>query len=250
VFAVIHPPGLQTKGRETMREELVRLLAARKGHFRYESGHHGDLWLEVPRLYVRPDRLRPLAAELAHRLAVHGVEAVCGPMVEGALLAQMVAEELGAEFSFADQFARPRGDGLYPVGYRIPDALRQVARDKATAVVDDVINAGSAVRGTLADLRTCGARPVAVGALLVLGPSGPAFAASERLPLERLSDLPNTLWEPSACPLCASGVPLDGPPEPGARPGSPPGPPGDNGRDIGLTRAPGEKEDVTTRPRV
>src|SRR5262245_50670022 len=159
-----------------MRDELLRLLAARKGHFRYESGHHGDLWLEIPRMYLRPDRLRPLAAGLARRLAGYGVEAVCGPLVEGALLAQMVAEELGAEFSFAEQFARPRGDGLYPVGYRIPAALRPCARGKATAVVDDVINAGSAVRGALADLRACGARPVAIGALLVLGPSAPAFA--------------------------------------------------------------------------
>jgi hypothetical protein len=32
-----------------MQEEIVSLLAARSGHFRYESGHHGDLWLEIPR---------------------------------------------------------------------------------------------------------------------------------------------------------------------------------------------------------
>jgi orotate phosphoribosyltransferase len=204
-----------------MREELLSLLAARKGHFRYESGHHGDLWLELSRMYLRPDRLRPLAAELARRLAVYGVEAICGPLVEGAMLAQMVAEELGTEFYFAEQIARPRGDGLYPVGYRIPDPLRPIARDKGTAVVDDVINAGSAVRGTLADLRTCGARPVAIGALLVLGSSGPLFAVSERVPLERLADLPNALWEPSACPLCASGMLLEGAPEIVTQPGTP-----------------------------
>jgi orotate phosphoribosyltransferase len=208
-----------------VRDDLVSVLAPRKGHFKYESGHHGDLWLEIPRMYVRPDRLRSLAAELARRLAVYGVEAVCGPLVEGAMLAQMVAEELGAEFYFAEQFARPGGDALYRVGYRIPDALRPIARDKATAVVDDVINAGSAVRGTVADLRACGARPVAIGALLVLGSSGPVFAESECVPLERLSDLPNTLWEPPACPLCASGVPLEGARETVTEPGTPTDPP-------------------------
>jgi orotate phosphoribosyltransferase len=193
-----------------MREELVRLLAPRKGHFRFESGHHGDLWLELARLYLRPGRLRPLVGELARRLAAHGVEAVCGPLVEGAFLAQMVAQELDVEFYFAEQFLRQRGDGLYPVGYRIRDALRPAARGKSTAVVDDVINAGSAVRGACADLRACGARPVAIGALLVLGPPASAFAAGEGLPLESLSYLPNALWEPSACPLCASGAPLEG----------------------------------------
>src|SRR5437763_13326045 len=101
-----------------MSEEIVGLMAARTGHFRLESGHHGDLWLEIEPIFLRPGRLRPFAAELARRLGAHGVEAVCGPMVGGALLAQMVAEEMGAEFLFAEQFARPRADGLFPGGYR------------------------------------------------------------------------------------------------------------------------------------
>jgi orotate phosphoribosyltransferase len=196
-----------------MRDQLLGLFGGRRGHFRYESGHHGELWLEIPRLYLRPDRLRPLAAELARRLAPHEIETVCGPLVEGALLAQMVAEELGAEFVFAEQFARPRGDGLYPVGYRIPTALRPSVRDRYMAVVDDVINAGSAVRGTLADLHTCGARPAALGALLVLGSAAAALAASEGLVLEHLAELPNPLREPSTCPQCAAGIPLEGVPE-------------------------------------
>jgi orotate phosphoribosyltransferase len=195
-----------------MDKELVSLLAARKGHFRFESGHHGDLWLEIPRLYLRPRRLRPFAAKLAQRLSVHGVEAVCGPSVEGALLAQMVAEELDVEFYFSTRFGQPGCDGLSQIGYRIPDSLRPEVRDKATAVVDDVINAGSAVRATLLDLRACGSRPLVIGALLILGRSAEALAASEAVRLEGLAFLPNTLWEPSDCPLCASGVPLEGAP--------------------------------------
>jgi orotate phosphoribosyltransferase len=193
-----------------VQQEVVSLVAARKGHFRLESGHHGDLWLELDPLYLRPGRLRRLAAELARRLAGHGVEAVCGPLVGGAFLAQLVALELDVEFYFAEQFTRPRGDGLYPVGYRIPNALRAGVRGKAAAVVDDVINAGSAARGALADLQACGARPVALGALLVLGSPAADLAAREGVALERLASLPNVLWEPSACPLCASGLPLEG----------------------------------------
>jgi orotate phosphoribosyltransferase len=195
-----------------MRAELLSLLAARNGHFRYESGHHGDLWLEIPRLTLRPRRLRPFAIALARRLAPHGIEAICGPLIEGALLAQMVAEELDVEFSFAQQFVRSRSDGLYPLGYRIPDALRAGLQDQRTAIVDDVINAGSAVRGALEDLRACGANPVALGSLLVLGPTASDFAAGEGILLEYLGDVPSRLWEPSACPLCASGCPLDGGP--------------------------------------
>jgi orotate phosphoribosyltransferase len=195
-----------------MREEVLSLFAARKGHFRFESGHHGDLWLEIAPAYLHPNRLRRYAAELARLLAAHQVEAVCGPLVEGAFLAQMVAEELRVEFYFVEQFARTQADGLYPVGYRVPEALRLSVLGKRIAVVDDVINAGSAVRGAIEDLQACGAQLVAIGALLVLGLPASALAASKGVPLETLSHLPkNDLWEPSSCPLCASGAPLEGP---------------------------------------
>jgi orotate phosphoribosyltransferase len=194
----------------TMHDELLTLLAARKGHFRFESGHHGDLWLEIPRLYVRPARLRPLAAELARRLNVHRVEAVCGPLVEGALLGQMVALELEADFCFAEQFARPGGDALYPLGYRIPSALRACVAGKRIAIVDDVINAGSAVRGAAVAVRDCGAQTVVIGALLVLGTAGAEFAAQAQIPLETLARMPSNLWEPANCPLCAAGILLKG----------------------------------------
>src|ERR1700719_3783535 len=106
-----------------MQEELVRLVAARKGHFRLESGHHGDLWLELDPLFLRPGRLRPFAAELARRLAAHGVEAVCGPLVGGAFLAQMVAQELDVEFYYTEQVAVPNGAGLYSANYRLLASL-------------------------------------------------------------------------------------------------------------------------------
>jgi orotate phosphoribosyltransferase len=194
-----------------VEEDLLRLLAPRKGHFRLESGHHGDLWLEIVRLYLRPRVLRQFASKLARQLAPHRPEAICGPLVEGALLSQIVAEELDVEFYFAEQFTRPPDDSLYPIGYRIPDVLRPIASGKRFAIVDDVINAGSAVRGACIDLRSCDAMPVVIGALLILGDPAESLAASEGVELESLAQMPNTLWEPSACPLCASRVPLEEP---------------------------------------
>ena len=193
------------------QDEILGLFAARRGHFRFESGHHGDLWLEIAPAYVHPRRLRPYAAQLARLLSAHQVEAVCGPLIEGAFVAQMVAEEMGVEFYFAEQFARETADGLYPMGYRIPKALRRAIRGKRTAAIDDVINAGSAIRGACEEVIACGADVVAIGALLVLGAPASALAASHRAALETLSHLPqNSLWEPSSCPLCASGEKLEG----------------------------------------
>src|ERR1700683_62443 len=193
-----------------MDEEILSLFGARRGHFRFESGHHGDLWLDIPLAYVNPKPLRRYAIELARLLVAHNIGAVCGPLVEGALLAQTVAEEICAEFYFAEQFVQSPSDGLYPVGYRIPKALRAGVRGKRIAIVDDVINAGSAVRGTAKDLRACGARIAAIGALLTLGAPATSLAKSLDAPLETLSQIPkNELWEPSACPMCDAGIALD-----------------------------------------
>ena len=192
-----------------MLNEILSLFAARKGHFRFESGHHGDLWLDVPLAFVEPLRMRPYAQELARRVSFHRVEVICGPLVEGAFLAKMVAEELAVQFCFAEQFSRSTADGLFPIGYHIPNALRPRLQGKRVAVVDDVINAGSAVRGAIDDLKTCGAHLTALGALLTLGARAAHLAAASKVPLESLSSLEiSNLWEPSSCPLCAAGKAL------------------------------------------
>jgi orotate phosphoribosyltransferase len=194
---------------EPMQPELLSLLAARKGHFKLESGHHGDLWLDLDLLFLRPRFVRRFAIELARRLARHNLAAVCGPLVGGALLAQTIAAELDVEFCYTERFVLPQHDALYPVEYRLPHILRQRVHGKDVAIVDDVINAGSAVRGTLADLQSCGARPVVIGALLVLGSAAPRFFAGQDIPLESIAYLSSGLWAPSECPLCASQTPLE-----------------------------------------
>ena len=133
-------------------DKLISLLAARRGHFRLESGHHGELWLDLERLCLQPERVRPFAVELASLLKPHQVEAVCGPLNEGAFVALMVAEELGVDFTYAERIATTRRDGLFPVDYRLPGPLREWVPGRRVAIVTDVINAGSAVRGTLTDL--------------------------------------------------------------------------------------------------
>jgi orotate phosphoribosyltransferase len=152
--------------------------------------------------------VRPLASELAKRLAGYGASAVCGPLVEGAFVALTVAAELGVEFAYAERIADPGREGLFPVDYRLPGALRERVRGRRVAIVNDVIAAGSAVRGTLADLQACGAEPVVIGALLVLGDSAARYAAEKSVALETLASREHAQWEPLNCPLCAAGVPL------------------------------------------
>src|SRR5262245_19665024 len=190
-------------------ELLLGLLAGRRGHFRFESGHHGDLWLDLDPLFLRPTRLRRFAAALALRLAHLAIEAVCGPLVGGAFVAQAVAAELDVEFYYTERVATTAGGGLGSATYRLPDTLRPRIGGKQVAIVDDAINAGSAVRATYLELRASGAKVAALGALLVLGRQAAQLAAGWRVPLEGIAHLPGELWSPEACPLCAARMPLE-----------------------------------------
>ncbi|TME82732.1 MAG: orotate phosphoribosyltransferase [Chloroflexi bacterium] len=193
-------------------KSLIDMMAPRSGHFRFESGHHGDRWLEPDLLLQRPTALRPFAIALAQRLRRRqSFEVVCGPLTGGAFLAQMVAEQCDVAFAFAERFAPPPSDALYQVRYRIPAALRDGLRGATVAIVNDVTNAGSAVRGAYEDLLACGAQPVAFGTLIALGRWSTSFAAEHDLALEALERLGNNLWTPEECPLCAAAEPLEDP---------------------------------------
>jgi orotate phosphoribosyltransferase len=192
-----------------MQSELLALLAAQTGHYRYESGHHGNLWLDLDLLFQRPKQLQRFMVELAARLQKYQARAVCGPLVGGALTAQAIAIELDIEFYYTERSIPSDHATLYPITYSLPGSIGKRLHDKDVLVIDDVINAGSAVRGTVAALKLYGARPVAVGALLVLGSDAPNFFADQDIPIESIAQLPSHLWTPNDCPLCASNVPLE-----------------------------------------
>jgi orotate phosphoribosyltransferase len=190
---------------------------AREGHFLLESGHHGERWLDLEALCLDVAPIRALARRLAGRVAGHAVDAVCGPLVEGAFVALMVAEQLALPFTYAvpvpavpEREVRETGlPTLFPVAYRIPAILRPRLKGQRVAIVNDVVGAGSAVRGTLLDLRACGAVPVVIATLAVAGDSAARLADDNGLALETLTQMSNRIWTPADCPLCASGVPLE-----------------------------------------
>ena len=192
-----------------MKENFLSFVRRRQGHFQFESGHHGDLWLELETLFLRSREVQPFAARLATKLSEHKVEVVCGALVEGAFVALLVSLELGCDFVYAERFANPSREGLFPVEYRLPKALHGAVKDKRVAIVNDVISAGSAVRGALHDLQLAGAEVVVIGALLGLGNSIGKFAGENRIALQILQQRPHNLWTPEECPLCAAGQPIE-----------------------------------------
>ena len=194
-----------------MPESLIGSAPARRGHFVLESGHHSDLWLDLELLFLRPKLIAQSVARLSEMVRALSPDAVCGPLVEGAFVALMVASRLDVEFCYSERLETERAeDDLFPIEYRVPHALREQLRGKRVAIINDVISAGSAVRGTYFDLLACGAKPIALGALLVLGDSAAGFAEEIGIPLVSVGRRLYNLWMVSECPLCAAGTTLEG----------------------------------------
>jgi orotate phosphoribosyltransferase len=190
---------------------FLALVSGRRGHFELESGHHGGLWLDLDPLFLDPARVAPFVERLAASLAPHGPELVCGPLLGGAFLAQLVAQALGVEFCFTERVPPAGGDGggLFRAEYRLPPAFVPRVRGRRVAMVDDVMSAGSSLRATCATLQAHGAQPVAAGALLVLGTVGTAYFEERGVPVAAVARDTFDMWPPAGCPLCAAGVPMD-----------------------------------------
>src|SRR4029450_3741211 len=145
-----------------IEEAVLAAVSASRGHFRYESRHHGDLWLDLDGLLVDARRVQGWAAELARRAAGCRPDIVCGPLTGGAFVAPSPAAVLGAGFAHAERLVPASNPGIEPgaVRYRIPEPLRTIVRDKRVLLADDAVNAGSALGATLVDLRDCGTQLV------------------------------------------------------------------------------------------
>jgi orotate phosphoribosyltransferase len=186
---------------------FLDLARQRRGHFQTESGLHCALWFDLDTAFADHAALDPFVIKLSQSLRRYDVEAVCGPLTGGAFLAQLVARLLGAEFFFTT----PSHSSTSSPRYVLPQTTGHRLLGKRLALVDDVMSAGSSLRATLMSVESHGAIPVVVGALHVLGTTGSDFFTERGLRVEATGRSPFEMWRPDACPLCASGAPLEDP---------------------------------------
>lgn len=181
--------------------ETVQLAQPTGGHFDLGTGYHGDVWLDLDALFLQPALLRQPVRWMAQRLREHAVDAVCGPLEGGAFLAYAVSDVLPAVFL---------------PGYRTPGEtagyhLRQVRGGISgwrVGIVDDAVNAGTAVIACAEALRGQGAVPVTVASLISLGDAITTIPGQLGVPFHPVATLPGRSWPAAQCSLCAEGIPL------------------------------------------
>lgn len=190
-----------------MGRTFLELLSINRGHFALESGMHGDVWFDLEPVFTRPDLLQCLIDRLAAKLRRQRLSAICGPLFGGAIAGYSVALRLKIRFFFTERIVEAdAAAGTTIVRYELPRALRSAVAGRRIGVVDDVINAGSAVTKSCDALRKYGADPVIFASLLTVGGSSPKELPGAYPPVVSLEHLESNLWKPDVCPLCRAGT--------------------------------------------
>jgi orotate phosphoribosyltransferase len=133
------------------------------------------------------------AQAIAERFRGDKVTVVCGPTTGGVIIAYEVARQLAVRCIIAEkaEFGRKIGRGF------------RVGAEDRVLVVDDVLTTGGSIKETLAAIEPSGAKVVGVG-VFVDRSAGVEFS----VPLFGAYRQQVAAYEPSACPLCRSNLPL------------------------------------------
>lgn len=171
-----------------------------EGHFRLSSGLHSAAYLQCALVLQHPAQSERLGRALADVLAGAGASVVLSPALGGLVIGHEVARGLGLRAIFAE-----RQDGALTLrrGFSLAPGDRVV-------VIEDVVTTGGSTRETMAVAQAVGATVVAAGA--IIDRSGGTSALG--VPFHALATLAVATFEPDACALCASGVPVT---KPGSR---------------------------------
>jgi len=172
-----------------------------KGHFRLSSGRHSDYFVQKFRVFEHPRLTQSLGEEIARRWEGK-FDVVASPAVGAIVLGFATALAAGVRMVFAE---RDEGELAFRRGFVLGPHER-------TLIVEDVITTGGSAAEVVQLVKSSGATPIGIGALL--DRVDPVRSKDLGAPLEALVALDVASWEQADCPLCAKGEPID---DPGSR---------------------------------
>jgi orotate phosphoribosyltransferase len=212
-------------------------------HVVYKSGLHGDTYVNKDAIYINPLATYELCRLLANRFLYMDVDVVVAPAMGGidlktlAALAFVQRWGLRVQCVYAQQeehalvgdsaewnFTLERADGSRKLSGMVQNseelvikspkmALKRgydkVVKGKRALVLEDVLNTGKSVQGTVYATREAGAFVVGVGSICNRS-GGKVTAQSLQIPvLESLVNLNLVTHPEDNCPLCMDNVPIN-----------------------------------------
>jgi orotate phosphoribosyltransferase len=174
-------------------ERFRRTGALLEGHFVLTSGLHSDRYLQCALVLQHPPEAEAFGRAIGEHFRHEGIETVAAPAIGGIVIGYEVAHALGARAIWTE---REAGRMTLRRGF-------SVRAGETVLVVEDVITTGGSTRETIDTLRAAGARVVAAASIIDRS-GGRADVSVPRLALATL-EVP--AHAPTACPLCAQGIP-------------------------------------------
>lgn len=188
------------------RDEIVSIFeekdALMEGHFELRSGLHSAKYCQVALLQQDPRLLERLCAALIEKLRdqlgdLIGVDTVIAPAMGGITIGHEVARQLGTRYIFAEK----EDDKL------VLRRNQKIAPGETFLIAEDVVTRGGRVQETYEIVTGMGGIVNGIGVLFDRSGGKAEFEA----PFISLLQMTPVVWEPSECPLCHDGIPLEHP---------------------------------------
>ncbi len=185
------------------REEILEIFkktgALLEGHFQLTSGLHSPHYFQCARVLQYPGHARALCSEIAGHFDDAEIDVVIAPALGGIVVSQEVGRQLNVRTMFTE---RKDGEMQLRRGF-------EIGKGEKVLVCEDVVTTGGSVGEVISIVRSMGGLPVGVAAI-VDRTRGKATFENIFAPLV----MDAVTYQPSACPLCARGMPVD---KPGSR---------------------------------
>ena len=189
-------------------EQTLKLVGAwLTGHFLFTSGLHGSDYMQCQRVLQYPRYGLALAKDLAAELIEKNLipDSVVGPalgaihweLLVATALDEALPERPPMKAIFAERVTDETGDQN---AFAIRRGLELKPGEKVL-VVEDVTTTGGSARKVVDLVRTLGAEPIAVGAVVDRSGSKIDFG----IPFIKLITLDLPAYTESECPMCKAG---------------------------------------------
>ena len=179
-------------------QHLADTGALLTGHFQLRSGLHSDRYFQAAQVLQQTVIAAKLCAAMADAWRDAGVETVISPAIGGIIVGQEIGRSLGVKAIFAEK--DEQSNLLLRRGFSLRAGERVL-------VAEDVITKGGRVQQTIDLVRQFGAVPVGVATMVDRSDGSVDFG----IPMKSLIRLTLATYEPTACPMCQQGLPIDKP---------------------------------------
>ncbi len=189
-------------------QDILKILedtgAYQKGHFKLSSGLHSGVYVQCSQLLMHPELAEKVCNKLAELWRGEAIDMVVGPAIGGIL----VAYELGRALAVPTIFAE-RQEGVMTLRRGFDGHVHDGVR---CLVTEDVLTTGGSAQEVVEVLQKTGAE--VIGATSIIDRTA-GNTVKLQVPYRSLIKLEASTFEPGACPLCKSNVPIM---KPGSRP--------------------------------